>query len=79
MLRMYQYEACPFCGRVRSELERLGLKADRDYELIDSMPGTSGWRELLTLGGKSQVPFLVDGDVKMYESEDIIAYLRNKL
>jgi glutathione S-transferase len=34
--------------------------------------------ELKRLGGKTQVPFLVDPDrnVKMYESEDIIAYVR---
>ena len=34
--------------------------------------------ELLDLGGKRQVPFIVDGDVSMYESKDIIAYLFEK-
>ena len=33
---------------------------------------------LLTLGGKAQVPFLVDGDTMMYESDDIIDYLNQK-
>jgi glutathione S-transferase len=30
--------------------------------------------ELLRLGGKPQTPFLVDGEVKLYESEEIIKY-----
>jgi glutaredoxin 2 len=35
-------------------------------------------KELIKLGGKEQVPFLVDTEknVKMYESEDIINYVR---
>jgi glutathione S-transferase len=31
--------------------------------------------ELLQVGGRHKVPFLVDGDVHLYESEDIIAYI----
>ena len=52
----------------------------QDYELVDAMRNTPGRLELLSLGGKNQVPFLVDEDegVKMYESKGIIAYLRNK-
>lgn len=80
MLRVYQYESCPFCRQVRSALEVLGFKIGQDYELLDAMRNTPGRLELLRLGGKNQVPFLVDEDegVKMYESEAIITYLRNK-
>ena len=78
MMRIYQYRFCPFCGRVREELAELGLKEGEDYELIDALPGTEGSVELLRLGGKQQAPFIVDGEIMMYESGDIIAYIENK-
>jgi len=33
---------------------------------------------VVKLGGKSQVPFLVDGNTMMYESDDIVQYLKSK-
>ena len=35
--------------------------------------------ELISLGGKGQVPYLVDGEISMYESDAIIDYLQQKL
>lgn len=74
MLELYQFEGCPFCAKVRSVMTELEL----DY-IIRNVPKGSPKREFLQqLGGQQQVPFLVDQDrgVKMYESEDIINYLR---
>ncbi len=34
--------------------------------------------ELMELGGRHKVPFLVDGDVKLYESEAIAEYIAEK-
>ncbi len=34
--------------------------------------------DLIHIGGKKQVPCLVIGNKPMYESDDIIAYLRGK-
>jgi glutathione S-transferase len=31
--------------------------------------------ELLKIGGRHKVPFMVDGDVHLYESEEIVAYI----
>ena len=49
-----------------------------EVELKDVSEDQSAADELLEKGGKMQVPFLVDTekDVSMYESSDIIDYLR---
>lgn len=73
MLELYQYENCPFCARVRQRMTELEL----DY-IIRNVPRGSKKRAFLReLGGKEQVPFLVDqkNGVRLYESEDIIRYL----
>jgi glutathione S-transferase len=78
MVRLYQFASCPYCQRVLRLLDDLGLKSGKDYELVEASRGTPGRDEVINLGGASQVPFLVDADVKMYESSDIIAYLKRK-
>ena len=75
MLELYQFEGCPYCGKVRQKMTDLHL----DYICRNVPKDAVQKREetLLKIGGKAQVPFLVDPekDVKMYESDDIIAYL----
>lgn len=78
MMQLYHYKQCPFCAKVRQKFDDLGLKEGEDYELIDAERGTPGSEKLLELGGKQQVPFLVDEGVKMYESDDIIRYVSKR-
>ena len=75
MIELYHIELCPYCVKVRIELEKLGMIGFRDLLL----KGSEQREELLKLGGKHQVPFLVDNenDVAMYESDEIIAYLHS--
>src|SRR5690554_4954295 len=77
-LALYQYRGCPFCIKVRRELHRLNV----DVELRDPRKNTLHRQELLEQGGKSMVPCLritEDGqDRWMYESNDIIAYLKQQ-
>jgi glutathione S-transferase len=49
-----------------------------DYVSLRSLSGSKSREILRRLGGKDQVPFLVDVDegVMMYESSDIIEYLK---
>lgn len=56
----------------------MGLIENQDFELVDAGQGSKGFLELLELGGRRQVPFLQDGEVLMYESKDILKYVRNK-
>lgn len=75
MIRLFVYETCPYCIKVRNAFDEMGL----EYEVVIADRGTPGSEELLSLGGRQQVPFLVDGDTMMYESSDIIDYAREHL
>jgi len=73
-LELYEFEACPYCRKVREALTMLDLQA-----MIYPCPknGPRFRKEVVTRGGKAQFPYLVDPNTgeEMYESDDIIAYL----
>ena len=73
-LVLYEYEASPFCKRVRETMNLLDLAVE-----FRPCPGARrGFSdELYGLTGKRTVPFLLDTrtGVKMFESQDIIKYL----
>lgn len=73
MLSLYYKESCPFCQRVLEMAEN--LKVEFDLKDIEDEAIAA---ELIEKGGKRQVPYLVDTerDVAMYESGDIIDYIR---
>lgn len=79
-LKLYQFHACPFCVKVRRSIKRMSLK----IEIRDAQKNEQFREELATQGGKIKVPCLriEQGENQytwMYESNDIIAYLKNKL
>ena len=71
---LYEFEACPFCRKVREALSILDLDA-----AIRPCPkgGTLYREEVRQRGGRSLFPYLVDpnGGIEMYESDDIVRYL----
>ena len=72
-LELYDFEACPYCRRVREALTALDLSA-----LIYPCPKGGIYRQRVRdLGGREMFPFLVDPnqDVELYESVDIVAHL----
>ncbi|MFI5260489.1 MAG: glutathione S-transferase N-terminal domain-containing protein [Candidatus Paceibacteria bacterium] len=73
MLTLYVRTGCPFCHRVLAAAEELGISFD-ERNIADRAVA----EELITRGGKQQVPYLFDAErgVEMYESEDIVAYLK---
>lgn len=75
MLSLYYKESCPFCQRVLQMAENLGV----EFDLKDIQDDEAVATELVEKGGKRQVPYLVDTekDVAMYESGDIIDYIRD--
>jgi glutaredoxin len=76
MIQLYNKESCPFCIKVRRAFDSFGLQEGKDFTLVSAETNSPGREIVIQLGGKSQVPFLVHGDVKMYESDDIIEYVR---
>ena len=73
MLDLFVLETCPYCKKVMEFLEKENIK----YRKIDISDKDSE-NSLIQIGGKRQVPFLVDKErnLQMYESEDIIEYLK---
>ena len=73
MLKLFILETCPYCHKVMDFLEQKHIK----YEKIDTANKASE-AALVQIGGKRQVPFLIDSDrnIQMYESNDIIEYLK---
>jgi glutaredoxin len=72
MLLLYKMEGCPYCEKVLNYLEEKNLQF-RSLDISDPV----NLDELLHLGEKEQVPFLVDTEhnAKIYESEEIIQYV----
>ena len=85
MLILYTKTGCPFCVRVLEKLNELDVSFD-ERNIADE----KNLQELLSRGGKRQVPFLMDENpplhkategqgrgITMYESGDIIGYLES--
>ena len=77
MIELYMRDDCPFCQKVVQATGEFGLEEGEDFTVIDAAQGTPGREVVLNKGGKAMVPFLIDGDTSMYESGDIIAYLKS--
>jgi len=73
-LQLYEYEACPFCRKVREAVSMLDLDV-----IVYPCPrdGTRYREKVSDMGGKAQFPYIVDPNTKFasYESDRIIRYL----
>ncbi len=73
-IELYDFEACPYCRKVREAFSILDLEAD-----VKPCPkgGTRFRDEVVRRGGRAQFPFIVDPNTKveLYESDDIVRYL----
>ncbi len=75
MIELYISETCPYCGKVIDFLENSNVSyIKKDVSEPENLSS------LLKLGGKAQVPFLDDPEngVSMFESDDIIEYIKNR-
>lgn len=70
---LYYKKACPYCQKVLRFMEENKITLDTRDTL---QPGNQD--DLVRIGGKKQVPCLVVEGKPLYESDDIIAYLKQK-
>lgn len=71
-LILYHFVGCPYCQRVRDYMQQHGI----DIPLRDIREVPAFRDELIRIGGKGQVPCLsIDGKA-LYESLDIIEWLK---
>lgn len=73
-LIVYEFEACPFCRKVREALTHLDL----DAEIRPTPKRGHRFRDAcIERGGKAMFPYLIDPNTghEMYESDDIVEYL----
>ena len=78
-LSLYQFNACPFCVKVRRHIRKYSL----NIELKDAKNIISYKEELIIGGGVHKVPCLrIFHNTKhtewLYESDEIITYLKKK-
>ncbi len=72
-LVLYKKDSCPFCQRVFSYLSESG-RSDVEFRDIVTDPGAR--EELIAKGGMDQVPCLFIDGKPLYESLDIIDFLK---
>ncbi len=72
---LYYQPACPYCQRVINFAQHAGVS----LVLKNIGEDHDAYAELLSKGGKAQVPFLLDieNSIAMYESANIIGYLES--
>lgn len=77
-LALYQFNACPFCVKVRRAMKRNSLSIELRNAKVEPHR-----QALLEGGGRVKVPCLriekADEVIWMYESNDIIQYLEQEI
>jgi glutaredoxin 2 len=77
-LALYYYDGCPWCMRVTSALDRLGVRVEMRNILSDAQH----MRDLVEARGRRTVPVMrirrEGRDEWMPESADIVAYLEQR-
>ncbi|MCB0326729.1 MAG: glutathione S-transferase N-terminal domain-containing protein [Bdellovibrionales bacterium] len=72
-LKLYYFEACPYCQKVLHVIDRLDIKSA--IEFLDTRSEPKHREALIQLTGKTQVPCLEIDGKPLLESEDIVTYL----
>ena len=67
-------ETCPYCQKVLGYLSQAGI----EVPTRDIVADPDAREELVRVGCKQQVPCLFIDGKPLYESDDIIAYFRDK-
>lgn len=71
-ITLYTGDYCPYCRRVKKELDRLGL----EYDSVNA--DADGRREIIELSGQRAIPIMTIDDEVLVDSTYIIRELRRR-
>lgn len=71
-IRLYTGSYCPYCRRVKQELDRLGV----GYKPVNA--DEDGRQEVIRLSGQRAIPIVTIGDEVLVDSSNIIRELRRR-
>ena len=71
-LTLYIRSSCPYCVKVTNYLKKHGKK----IPTVDIGKDKGGKADLIRIGGKQQVPCLIIDGEALYESSDILQWLK---
>ncbi len=71
-IKLYTGDYCPYCLRVKKELDRMNLSYEEVYADAD------GRQEVIRLSGQRAIPILTIGDEVLVDSTYIIRELRRR-
>ncbi len=71
-LTLYYKDTCPYCQKVLRFMQQNNIS----LPLKSTQSDPNNRQELLKIGGKTQVPCLVIDGTALYESDDIIQWLK---
>jgi glutaredoxin len=74
MMKLYQFESCPYCKMVRERLSQLQIT----YININVPRDKMQRDEVERISGQRTVPVLVDGETVIDDEEKILPYLDQK-
>lgn len=72
---LYIKPTCPYCQKVLLFMEDTCI----ELPLLDITRNPTARKRLVEVGGKAQVPCLFIDGAPLYESDDIIAYLKEHI
>lgn len=72
--KLFVGTACPHCRKVEIFMEENNI----EIQIVNINENRDAMKELIEKGGKRQVPCLFHDGEYMYESNDIIEFLKNK-
>ena len=73
-LELFYFPTCPFCQKVLRYIDAAGIGGSITLHNIHADPEADA--TLVAVGGKHQVPCLFIDGTPLYESDDIVAWLR---
>ena len=76
-MQFYTFPASANCRKVAAVAQELGIKLEEN--IVDFMKGGHKSPDYLKINPNGKVPSLVDGDLKLWESNAIMSYLCSKV